>query len=344
MKANDLEDDRRMNGEATSVARGGSEATGAAFGTTAENPQTMNVDALVGELESTRGRLAQLEAALNYERYRNDSLERRLLAAPEDQTTKEIAQLRSRVAELEAELKKREAETPSHLKHLRPDEIQAMDQHQLDIQARVAQGVAESVLNRAPVIEKLKDLEVVAKTAAERAERMERAMRLQRFWESVEAVVPGAQQINATDPGWAQFLSQVDPLSGRTRRELGEQAIASGDTGRVVMLLQEYLLSQPGRRTVNGGQQAVTQVTQPPAQNPKPDETTTATARAPEATPTPMTGRAAQTSEGGKPVYTRSQMSAFYRDAAKGRFTREEREKWDAEFTAAVLEGRIVEG
>jgi hypothetical protein len=62
-------------------------------------------------------------------------------------------------------------------------------------------------------------------------------------WDHVEAINPGAKAINGSDIGWFTFIKTVDPVSGRTYRELGEAAAGVQDYQRLSTLIDTYRAS-----------------------------------------------------------------------------------------------------
>ena len=62
-------------------------------------------------------------------------------------------------------------------------------------------------------------------------------------WDLVERINPGAKAINASDPGWFEFLTTADPVSGRLYRELGEAAAGVNDVHRLSELIDAYRTS-----------------------------------------------------------------------------------------------------
>ena len=82
-----------------------------------------------------------------------------------------------------------------------------------------------------------------------------------RLDQQVERAVPNYREIDQ-DPRWHQWLLSSDPLSGRQRQQLLNDAIASGATNRVISFFRQFLraegvagqTSSPayGRRAVEG--------------------------------------------------------------------------------------------
>jgi hypothetical protein len=67
----------------------------------------------------------------------------------------------------------------------------------------------------------------------------------------VEQAVPNYREIDNT-PHWHRYLLTVDPLSGRVRQTLLNDAIASGTTHRVISFFRQFLQGGPRGRARPG--------------------------------------------------------------------------------------------
>ena len=211
---------------------------------------------------------------------------------------------------------------PPQTRYLKPEEAEEYAPEVLDIQARVAKGVAEDLL-----AERLGDVK------AERAALEARLAQLERqnsanagasLWDRVEQAFPGAKEINESDPLWPEFLNTVEPLSGLRYRDIGASAIDSGDIGRVVTLMSLYSEGGAARESAAG------------------DDTPTS----PAAKPRAVRGVGSVTKAKPIPKITAAHVRSFYEDVARGRYegrdkARDAREK---EIELAASEGRIVSG
>jgi len=255
-----------------------------------------------------------LQKQLEYERHRNDSLQGRIDSQLRA-NNEELRQLRAQLAK-NAE-RPAGPVVPANQKHLKPDEIANMDQQTLDLQGRVAQGVAESQVEAVREVLEQQNAELAARLEAlEQSRSSEVAGSL---WDSVEKLSPGAKAINEGDSGWVSFLDEVDDLSGRTRREIGSSAVAVGDVRRLASLVDEY-------RTASGL----------PAVKP-----VVAAQVRPAVTPSPGVVKPAA-----KPIFKDSQVKRFYENLNRGAYKGKEKEAEELEkqIDAAAQEGRIVAG
>jgi hypothetical protein len=130
-----------------------------------------------------------------------------------------------------------------------------------------------------------------------------------RLDQQVAAEVPDYQTIDR-DPRWHQWLSTVDPLSGRVRQTLLNDAISSGSAARVRAFFD-------GFRREAGNQSSGSTAT--------------------------TSGRT-RSSSSGRPTYTRAQIAKFYNDKRLGAYVGREAEwaRLEHELIAAGRENRIL--
>lgn len=207
-------------------------------------------------------------------------------------------------------------ETPSEaaddsdgfLRHLRDEEIEDYGTEVLDIQARMAQGVSEDVVDAR--VGEFED-----RLAALESDRLQTAAEL--FWERADRAYPGARAVNDTDPLWHEFLSKADPLSGITYRELGENALTTGDAERLVGLLQKF----------------------------KPVKMSETARKKGSVKPRIASGTTVQTQESLPGTIKTSTIEQFYRDRVRGVYTGKEdlAKKREDAIDLAVEEGRVVD-
>jgi hypothetical protein len=206
----------------------------------------------------------------------------------------------------------------AHLRFLKDDEVKDFGDEVLDLHSRLARGVAESVA--ADVLAVIGPrLEALENSAASRVEQ-DNSVRL---WSRVEKAFPGAKQINDTDPLWAEFLDGVEPLSGKTYRDIGSVAFDAADVGRIVSLFQAYADSGLGGVAPAGE----------PAPRAKPPVKPASTAgQSPVAQPRQA------------PTIRSADVTAFYDDLARGRYRGREEEaaKKELVILEAAQAGRIV--
>jgi len=215
-----------------------------------------------------------------------------------------------------------EASTPSSSKgpafarYLKKEEIEDYGEEILSMQARMAEGVAEGVLEK------------VVPGLANRIEYLESLISdnsASSFWDRVEQHVPNARQMNDDDPLWHLFLEKIEPNSGLSYQEIGDMAFNNGDSGRMVTLLKAYL-SQSGV-SVAGKDDHPVKKEAPPV---KPGKVAKKSERAP--------------SKAKGKIYRESEVKKFYDDQAKGLYKgrEEEAKKLEREIELAFDEGRIV--
>jgi hypothetical protein len=126
----------------------------------------------------------------------------------------------------------------------------------------------------------------------------------------VERAVPNFREVDR-DPRWLQWLAGTDALTGRPRQVLLNDAIASGDAGRIAAFFRTF-------------QQAAGSIqSQAPAAS---------------------SSRARSSS--GKPTYTRAQVKELYARHQRGEFAGQEAEwnRLEYDIIRASGEGRILGG
>lgn len=140
------------------------------------------------------------------------------------------------------------------------------------------------------------------------------------------------RQINS-DPEFISWLNQVDPFSGAARVALLGQAYANGDAARCGRFFKSFIAEH-------------TATHQPPVSTPT--DTPPVGAERPTLESLAAPGRAAGTGpHGGAPaekrVWTRADITAFYRDCSAGKYAHREadRGRIEADIFAAQSEGRI---
>lgn len=202
-------------------------------------------------------------------------------------------------------------------RHLKKGELEEYDEEILDFQSRLARGEAETVMS--PVVSRL----------LHRIEQLEgRAANDEQdsLWSAIERVHPGAKEINDSDPVFVDFLNLTDGDSGRTYKEIGEAAYASGDVGRVASLFAAYVSSTGGGATAspNGNKRKA----------------------APPVKPSRSSGGTVRTSPIEKPTLRESEINAFFSDVTKGKYAGRDKamKKREAIIESAVLEGRVRPG
>jgi len=275
------------------------------------------------------GELAQLKQQLAYEKHRNDSLQGRLDSQlrPLNDTVRD---LKTQLAAMETKVAQKAKEDlgPAHLRHVRPEEVETLGKDVVDVQSRIARGEAEAAVQSGEVGAMARHEELKKRLEQLEQGRQETAANV--FWGKVEKLVPGAANINSSDPRWGEFLNTADPLSGRMRREIGEVAISLEDVRRVVDLLNDF-------------KEAVGEKVNPPVSgSPAP----VAGSVRPEVVRAGATPATRSPAAGNKAVIKESHIKKFYDDWARGKFGGREAEaqKIADAIEAAVDEGRVIRG
>lgn len=203
-------------------------------------------------------------------------------------------------------------------KYLKADEVDQYEESVLEFQSRLARGEAENLVT--PYVKSLQDrLEALESSTKSRTENQ--------FWSAVEEQVPGAKQINETDPLWVEFLETVDPFSGVKYRDIGERALGSGDVNRTVALFQQYTGDAGEEAEADESDDGGDDEDRPPVK------------------PSQSRGGTRSTKPSANQTYIKStDIEGFYSDVARGKYVgREEAmHKREAIIEQAVLEGRVI--
>lgn len=207
-------------------------------------------------------------------------------------------------------------------RYLKKEEVDEYGDSLLDLQSRMAKGVAEDVVGGeiAALRQELQRVQSqIARTSGET------------FWDRVERVVPNARAINETDPDWHGFLGTVDPVTGSSYRKLGLEAIQSGDSSRLVAIFRVFAAVSGGstEKEEEGSSEQAAPRAVPPV---KPTGTRTVS-QAPK-----------QTAVAG--TISDSAVQKFYNDVTRGVYRNREKEQAarELEIETAANEGRIVPG
>jgi len=149
--------------------------------------------------------------------------------------------------------------------------------------------------------------------AAETAIRSARAD----FFRGLEALVPEFRQIDEED-GFTLFLDEVDPMSGRPRRDFFNDANHSNDAARVARFFSAYrgLKSQPAQQPV-----AMPSI---------------------EAQIAPDSSRSAPSTPPGKKLWTRAEIGRFYEAVRRGAYSEQDYGRIESDIFAAQRENRVA--
>ena len=135
-----------------------------------------------------------------------------------------------------------------------------------------------------------------------------------RFWASVQAGIPNLHAVNA-DTGFHQWLSRFDPMSGINRQQALAAAQSAWDADRVIAIFTSYF---------NETGQAPTKKREIPADQVQPQQSRSTAAPAAEAK-----------------VWTGADITQFYNDKARGRYSAAEADRIEADIFAATSSGRV---
>lgn len=230
-----------------------------------------------------------------------------------------------RQAEEKAEGPKR----PGHLRHLKDEEVKEYDSSLLDLQSRMAKGIAEEVVE-----DYNKEITSLKQQIQELSGQLQQTQG-ESFWDRVESQIPGAKEMNASDPLWHSFLTEKDPITGLSYREIGMKAIRDGAASRLVNLFGVFQRSYAGT-----------------AENPDADTTTktgkeeTETSPAPAVKPGVSRGVSRAPASRGPQVVRESEIAKFYADLNRGVYKGREKESaaLEEKYDRAASEGRVVPG
>jgi hypothetical protein len=139
------------------------------------------------------------------------------------------------------------------------------------------------------------------------------------YFAELSKEVPDYEALN-TDPGFLAWLAEVDPLSGVTRQAYLNVAFEQFNAKHTATLFNAF--KKDANRVVPPAQAAQQELQRQVAPG---------TSRA--SAPTQATAA--------EKVWTMREIESFYTDASKGRFSREEAARIEAEIDAAVAAGRL---
>jgi len=202
-------------------------------------------------------------------------------------------------------------EGPDYARHLEDSEVKEYDTAVLDLQARMARGVAEGLVDalRTEMKEEFSALRSALDQTADTS-----------FWGTVEAQIPGAEEINRSDPKWIEFLTTVETVSGISYRDIGEAAVDSGDANKLISLFRLFKAEE--------------------------SEEVVPKKKVPSAKPKQTQGSQPKTKTESKPMFKESDVRKFYQDVAVGNYKGrdKEREKLERMIDQAADDNRIVSG
>lgn len=212
----------------------------------------------------------------------------------------EIRDLKAKLAQAEAALKTKES-APPQPSRITPDEVSEYGEGFVDFVKRAAaDSVPADVGEMRATVEQLKGETV----------RLAR----DRFFSDLAKAAPQWESLNE-DKAFLTWLSGIDPLSGRIRQEIFDEASNSLDAWRVANFFNGY----------RGEQEPEPQQPDPLVQQVEPPTTRVSA-------PPP-----------GKKIWKTSEIAAFYAAVREGRLPRDEAARVEEDIFAAQADGRIVQ-
>jgi len=198
----------------------------------------------------------------------------------------------------------------------------------LDVMRKAAKEEVASYQARIADLEaKISQLNGVAPTVEELKQHADN-MEKKAFWDAIEGAVPDWRKINE-DQGFKSWLLEVDSVTGANRQQFLRDAQATRDSRRVIGFFEEW--------------KRITAGTTKPKTTPSAPHTTPRSELEHQISPGPSRASPATTRE--PKVYTRKDISDFYRDVAAGKYSgrQAERGQIEADIFAAQREGRITQ-
>lgn len=211
-------------------------------------------------------------------------------------------------AEKEAEeLRKKLAAAPL----VTPEEVKEFGEPLVEMTRKVAREETRPVIEEN---EKLKGEVKDLRAQVESTQKVGSSLNTQAFYSALDAKVPNWRVTNDT-PEFLKWLDEVDPLSGRARQEILDDAQNALDASRVAAFFSSYEASVQSRaapRTEALNDQVVpsTTRTEPPAP------------------------------QKNQKIWTPASITKFYDDLRRGRYTAEEAGRIERDIDAASREGR----
>lgn len=229
-----------------------------------------------------------------------------------------IADLMQRMAAMEQAVRQAQAapQEQSVKSILSQEDMDRFDEDDLRVISKVAQAQAGGAVQALQQqVAQLRQQLAATETRAlqERHQQLEQAAHRQQqtFIEKLTAKVPNLHEIDA-DPEFALWLDDVDPDSGRRRRDLAVAAMQQQDIRRVVDVYQEWTGT---KRPADPRQRSITPRQAPVA-----------------ASPNTATGQ----------LWNRAKVEAFYQAWQKGKYSDAEAQAIERDMFAAQRDGRFT--
>jgi DNA repair exonuclease SbcCD ATPase subunit len=299
-----------------------------------DHPQVVPVDGNASEVEATTEAPEQIrqepevtsdpEKDIGYWKHRFDSLEgvyeSRLSRANEaaQQAEERARRIEAELADLKNQFTQSQQEKRvSSL--VTDDDVEAFGNDLIDLQKRVAKQVyaeakAEFSAERQQLEAKIADLQKQLGGVNERVGHSD----YDRFIGRVSQMVPDWEQVNQNQ-GFLKWLGEVDPMLGKPRQALMDEAAVAQDANRVSAIFNAYksLVGKPEKKSNTDLQRQVS-----------PSKTASSVAKN-------------QTASDGR-VWSQREIQQFYQDVAQNRIPADKAAQIEAELNAAVVEGRVM--
>ena len=292
------------------------------------------IEAAAGKKEEVSPDVEALQRQLLYEKQRNDSLQGRVDSQlrPLTQTVRDLQQkLQGQAApeKLETAAVKPVAVTVQDLLgELTPADRELVGEKQLAIMARLIEKPTQAMVDKVRA-ELQVSFDAELKTRDARLQQVEGQAAGQtgrEMWDRVDQLSPGARAHNdSDDPQWVEYLNQVDPVSGRLRKELGNAAVDAGDVSRLALLHDDFLKSTGQDKKKDdkpaGEEDGLNTELRPDGSRAEPP-----------------------VGSGEKPTIKGTEVTQFYKELSAGKYEKkpELREKMEALITEAIQDGRVV--
>ena len=237
----------------------------------------------------------------------------------------EITGLRDLLANLDSLKKEPEKPAPeqtvSQENLLKPDEIEDYGADLIDVMRRAGQEGVN------PVIQSLRnEIDVLKRQLGGVSQTVAMSSR-DKVFNLLSSKIPNWEELN-NDPGFLEWLDQIDPYSGISRQQMLSNAFEKNDGLRVVTFFQGYLNENDAMQTA-----------QPAAAPQRTPQKKLDDLVAPGRPKAPVAA-----AQEGKRTWTQAQIAAFYRDVTDGKYRNnpDKKRALEQDIIAAPLEGRLV--
>jgi hypothetical protein len=234
----------------------------------------------------------------------------------------EVPRLHAQVKELNArigELMSRPAPQPDPAAHQQSQLITDKDRESfgVDLVDLIARGVKQETAPLHAELQQLRNENAQLKQSNTHTQQVSTQTAEQLFVAEMEKVVPDLKAINV-DPGFLQWLAEVDPIYGFPRKQAFDAAVARRNVAQTAASFNAY---------------KATKAPAPPVTKPKNELATQVTPARTRASTTPT--------EAVKLQWTQQSIEHFYNDLRRGAIPTDEAARLEADLHAAIAEGRV---